>query len=204
MPKHNQKELVGPTRNRLKSDFFFKIFLITGLWLITGYNFLSALNLIRISDVLIIYSIHLSLSYMIRWIALHSKFIPMRLLGFISSIAAIIFTFYSKGSHVKILDVRMLGNVCAIIAASGSAILQVIWKNATKNLTSIQRTLLTTLIGLCNILFGWPLLVLFHFTDVESLSFLTNPIECLSTKWRVISYFLFAFVLGLSKYTLSI
>ncbi len=83
LPKHNHKELVGPTRNRLKSDFFFKVLLITALWLTTGYTFLSALSLIRISDVVILYAINVSLSYMIRWIVLHYKFVPMRLLGFV-------------------------------------------------------------------------------------------------------------------------
>jgi hypothetical protein len=93
----------------------------------------------------------------------------------------------------------MLGNVCAITAASGSAILQVIWKNATKNLTMNQRTMLTTLIGLCNMLFGWPLLIIFHFTGVESLGFLANPYESLAAEWRNLSYFLVAAGLGMGK-----
>lgn len=117
-------------------------------------------------------------------------------MGFILSIAAVIFTLYS-GS--MIFNTRLLGNVCAITSASGSAILQVIWKNATKNMSNNQRTMLTTLIGLCSILFGWPLLVVLHLTGVESLNFFLIPLEIIAVNKEAVLYSVLGGTFGLSK-----
>lgn len=101
------------------------------------------------------------------------------------------------------IDLRFLGNVYAVVSACGSSVLQVIWKNATKKLSNNQRTMLIGLVGLCNILFGWPILVLLHFTKVESLNFLKMEKNHFIESLYRVSGFVYAGLFGMI-YTLLI
>ena len=64
--------------------------------------------------------------------------------------------------------------------------------------------MLVSLIGLCNMLFGWPLLILFHLSGMETLSIVLMPVSSLLLKIHVISYFFYASFFGLSKSNLNI
>jgi hypothetical protein len=90
-------------------------------------------------------------------------------LGFILSVAAIIFIYYSEGIS---FDLKFLGNIFATTSAVGSAVLHVIWKNSVRNRASNKSTMLLTLIGLCTLLLGWPMIVFLQILDVESISVL--------------------------------
>ena len=123
-------------------------------------------------------------------------FIHLKLVGFIMSLTSFIFILYAENIYKR---QYLVGNMLCIISAIGSAILQVLWSNGAKVMTNNQRTLLISLIGLCNILVGWLLLLVFHFTGVESLSFLRTPIESFKANSHTFYCFLYAGILGISK-----
>lgn len=98
------------------------------------------------------------------------------------------------------MDTNLIGNFLAIGAAITSALLQTMWKNSTMSLDNNQRNMLTSLVGVCNICIGWPLIVLLHYTGEESLNFLRHlTIQDLSDSFYIWSNFLYAAVLGISE-----
>ena len=48
---------------------------------------------------------------------------------------------------------------------------KIVWKNVSKNKNNNQRTMYLTLIGLCNLLFGWPIVIFLHLSGIEKLTF---------------------------------
>lgn len=103
------------------------------------------------------------------------------------------------------MDTNLIGNFLAIGAAITSALLQTMWKNSKINLDNNQLTMLTSLVGVCNICIGWPLILLLHYTGEESLNFLRHlTIQDLSESFYIWSNFLYAGVLGISKIVLMI
>ena len=63
---------------KLSKQFFFKISLITAVWIITAYSFLRAIDLLYCSDLVLLFSVNFSFVYMATWIILHQLFIPLR------------------------------------------------------------------------------------------------------------------------------
>jgi hypothetical protein len=61
-----------------KQNYYVKMGAITLLWLISAYCYLRALDLLYCIDVIILFSMNYSSIYMIKWIILHHKFIPLR------------------------------------------------------------------------------------------------------------------------------
>lgn len=59
-------------------DLFLKIGGLTLIWIITGYGYLKAIDLISFSDVILLFSTNFALYYMASWIVLHNKFIPIK------------------------------------------------------------------------------------------------------------------------------
>lgn len=62
----------------LKQNYYVKMGAITLLWLLSAYLYLRALDLLYCIDVVILFSMNYSCIYMIKWIILHHKFIPLR------------------------------------------------------------------------------------------------------------------------------
>lgn len=74
----NQTQSQSISQFRIKTNYFFKILLVTIIWLLTGYSYIRAVDLIHCSDVIILYSVNFSFIYMAKWIILHHLFIPLR------------------------------------------------------------------------------------------------------------------------------
>ena len=61
-----------------KREYVLKLLGITLIWLITGYSYMRAIDLLYCSDLIILFSVNFSLIYMGRWIFLQQRFIPIR------------------------------------------------------------------------------------------------------------------------------
>lgn len=61
-----------------KREYASRILLITLIWVITGYSYLRAIDLLFCSDLIVLFSVNFSLIYMGQWIFLQQKFIPIR------------------------------------------------------------------------------------------------------------------------------
>jgi hypothetical protein len=116
-------------------------------------------------------------------------------MGFIFGFASFIFILYSNNVHI---DKYLVGNFLAIGSALTSALVQTMWKNATSSLDNNQRTMLITLVGVCNILIGSPLILLFHYTGLESLEFVPHlTVQVLRESFDIWSNLLYAGILGI-------
>lgn len=63
-----------------RRNYHLKICAITFLWVISGYLYLRAIDLLYCIDVIILFSTNYSFIYMTKWIILHHKFIPLRVI----------------------------------------------------------------------------------------------------------------------------
>ena len=61
-----------------KREYALKVLGISFIWMITGYSYLRAIDLLVCSDLIILFSVNFSLIYMGQWIFLQHKFIPIR------------------------------------------------------------------------------------------------------------------------------
>ena len=86
-----------------RRDFMFKLAAITFVWLITGYTFVKALDLLNCLDVVIVFSINFSLIYMAAWIIMHNQFIPLRVIP--ATTTAAILNFHTHWSSSLLCSV---------------------------------------------------------------------------------------------------
>ena len=66
---------------KLKRYLFLKIFVVTLVWVLTGYSYIRAINLLYCSDVVILFSVNFAFVFIASWIVLHYKFIPIRVIA---------------------------------------------------------------------------------------------------------------------------
>jgi hypothetical protein len=72
-----------------KREYALKVMAITFIWIVTGYSYLRAIDLLVCSDLIILFSVNFSLIYMGQWIFLQHKFIPIRV-NFLSILISIV------------------------------------------------------------------------------------------------------------------
>lgn len=63
---------------KLKRFLFVKSVAVSFLWILTGYTYIRAINLLYCSDVIILFSVNFAFVFITSWIILHNKFIPIR------------------------------------------------------------------------------------------------------------------------------
>ena len=63
---------------KMKRYLFLKIAAVTFIWVLTGYSYIRAINLLYCSDVVILFSVNFAFVFIASWIVLHYKFIPIR------------------------------------------------------------------------------------------------------------------------------
>ncbi|XP_065063231.1 solute carrier family 35 member F3-like isoform X1 [Rhopilema esculentum] len=135
------------------------------LWLITNYLYIRALKELNPADVTALFSSVSAFVYIFSIALLKEKFFITRLTAVLMSIGGIVLfasTYGFKGPTAE-------GIVLTVIAASGSALYQVMFKVVVKTATGSQVALFLSLLGLCNILVFWIVILPFHFTKYESL-----------------------------------
>ena len=65
-------------RFKAKRDYLCKLLLITLVWVLTGFTYIRAIDILYSSDVVILFSVNFSFVFMATWVVLHYKFVPLR------------------------------------------------------------------------------------------------------------------------------
>jgi hypothetical protein len=68
---------------RLSRDFFLKIGSISFIWVLAGYSYLKAIQLLHFTDIVILFTVNYSFIYMANWIILHAQFVPIKVNMFV-------------------------------------------------------------------------------------------------------------------------
>ena len=67
---------------KMKRYLFLKMIGVTFLWVLTGYSYIRAINVLYSSDVVILFSVNFAFVFIASWIILHNKFIPIKVWHF--------------------------------------------------------------------------------------------------------------------------
>jgi hypothetical protein len=69
---------VENSKKLLRRKWTFKLFTFTFIWICTYYMLIRSIDIIYMSDFIVLYSLNFSLVYMIEWTLLEHQFIPLR------------------------------------------------------------------------------------------------------------------------------
>ncbi|XP_069172189.1 solute carrier family 35 member F3 [Procambarus clarkii] len=147
------------------SKFMTRSCLFCLLWVVTNYMYVYALRILDCTDVMALYSAHVSFVYLLSWVILHDQFVGVRIVAVILCNTGIALLAYMDG----ITRTRTLGGVVlAAASAAGSAVYKVLFKKVIGEASFGQVSLIFTVIALLNTIFLSPLVAAFYFTGYET------------------------------------
>ncbi|XP_033629308.1 solute carrier family 35 member F4-like [Asterias rubens] len=166
---HRDAEGVFGSRGLCLRTFLTLTVPFAACWAVTNYLYVYALGLIAAADVTAIFSSNTAFIYVFSWLWLHERLVllPVRSVSVVLSIGGMVLISYSDGFEGS----TALGVGFSVGAAIGSAIYKVLFKRFIGNATSGQVSLFLSVLGIFNILFLWPFIIIFYYTEVESWSF---------------------------------
>ncbi|XP_033108322.1 solute carrier family 35 member F4-like isoform X3 [Anneissia japonica] len=162
-------------------------------WGITNYMYVRALGVIAAADVTALFASNTAFIYILSWVWLEEKLslLPIRSLSVILSTGGIVLISYADGFGGP----TTLGIFLSIGSAIGAAVYKVLFKKYVGDATSGQVSLFLTVLGLCDFVFFWPIMLILYYTDVETWSWDTMPWDylCGSAALSVVFNFLINF-----------
>ncbi|XP_022079306.1 putative thiamine transporter SLC35F3 [Acanthaster planci] len=167
-------------------------------WAVTNYLYVYALGKIAAADVTALFSSNTAFIYIFSWLWLHERLVllPARSVSVLMSIGGMVLISYADGFEGP----TALGISFSIGSAIGSAVYKVLFKRYVGNASSGQVSLFLSVLGIFNILFLWPFIIIFYYTDVETWSFDKIPWDylCGSAALSVAFNFLINFGIALT------
>ncbi|XP_069987232.1 solute carrier family 35 member F3 isoform X2 [Penaeus vannamei] len=134
------------------------------LWVVTNYMYVYSLRILDCTDVMALYSAHVSFVYLLSWVILHDQFVGVRIVAVILCNTGIALLAYMDG----ITKTKTLGGVVlAAAAAAGSAVYKVLFKKVIGEATFGQVSFIFTIIALLNTVLLSPLVAAFYFSSYE-------------------------------------
>ncbi|CAG5136785.1 unnamed protein product [Candidula unifasciata] len=140
-----------------KSSAFFLVSIFT------MYIYIRALQRLGAADCTALFAANHSFVYLLSWIILFEKFIPMRIFAMIFSITGIVLFAYVDGFGTP----AMFGVVLGVTSSAGAAVYMVLYKKFVGEASSAQASFFLSIIGLFALLFLWPLWLLLYLLRVE-------------------------------------
>ncbi|XP_061183186.1 solute carrier family 35 member F3-like [Saccostrea echinata] len=179
--------------------FAIKTITLCFLWGVTGYSYVRALDpsFLGATDISALFSTNHTFVYMLSWIVLFEKFVPLRVIALILSISGVVLFAYADGlgSH------STWGVVLAICSSSSLAVFKVLFKKWIGRLGFGQLSMFLSIMGLGNLLMLWPVIIGLQYSGVEYIranvpwnqlfgtaalmivfQFLSNYTECLTNE----------------------
>lgn len=141
------------------------------LWLGSNYLYISALEALNPADVTAVFSSVSAFVYIFSMIFLKERFFITRLAAVLLSIGGIVLF----ASRYGFKGANVIGVVLTVFAAVASALYQVMFKRLVGNATGSQVALFLTLLGLCNVLLFWLIILPIHFTGYELIDWSNMP-----------------------------
>nr|XP_053644585.1 putative thiamine transporter SLC35F3 [Cherax quadricarinatus] len=166
--KHTLKTLAQNFRDRgvTFGKFMTRSCLFCLLWVVTNYMYVYSLRILDCTDVMALYSAHVSFVYLLSWVILHDQFVGVRIVAVILCNTGIALLAYMDGiTRTKTLG----GVVLAAASAAGSAVYKVLFKKVIGEASFGQVSLIFTVIALLNTTLLSPLVATFYFSGYETL-----------------------------------
>ncbi|XP_037782800.1 putative thiamine transporter SLC35F3 [Penaeus monodon] len=159
---HNYK--TGNLTTVLIGKFMTRCCLFCLLWVVTNYMYVYSLRILDCTDVMALYSAHVSFVYLLSWVILHDQFVGVRIVAVILCNTGIALLAYMDG----ITKTKTLGGVVlAAAAAAGSAVYKVLFKKVIGEASFGQVSFIFTIIALLNTVLLSPLVAAFYFSGYE-------------------------------------
>ncbi|XP_077990056.1 solute carrier family 35 member F4-like isoform X1 [Glandiceps talaboti] len=133
-------------------------------WAATNYMYVYALGNISAADVTALFSSNTAFIYLLSWVVLNEKFVPLKVLATVLSIAGLVVMAYADGFEGP----TAVGVILSIGAAIGAAIYKVFFKRVVGDASLGQVSLFLTLLSIFNLLFLWPVMLVLRLTGVEN------------------------------------
>ncbi|XP_076044007.1 solute carrier family 35 member F4 isoform X2 [Oratosquilla oratoria] len=147
------------------SKFVTRCCLFCLLWVATNYMYIHSLRILDCTDVMALYSAHVSFVYLLSWVILHDQFVGVRIVAVILCNTGIALLAYMDGiTRTKTLG----GVVLAAAAAAGSAVYKVLFKKVIGDASLGQVSLFFTVMALLNTLLLSPLVAVLYLTGIET------------------------------------
>ncbi|XP_072949950.1 solute carrier family 35 member F3 isoform X2 [Epargyreus clarus] len=126
------------------------------LWVVTVYMYTYSLKILMSTDVMVLFATNVSCIYLLSWVILHEQFVGVRIVAAILCDTGIALLAYMDG----ITGSSTLGGVVlAAVAAAGFAIFKVLFRKVMGEVSTGQRALFFSLLGLLNAALLWPVCV---------------------------------------------
>ncbi|XP_050726797.1 putative thiamine transporter SLC35F3 isoform X1 [Eriocheir sinensis] len=146
------------------SKFMTRCCLFCLLWVVTNYMYVYSLRILDCTDVMALYSAHVSFVYLLSWVILHDQFVGVRIVAVILCNTGIALLAYMDGiTRTKTLG----GVVLAAASAAGSAVYKVLFKKVIGEASFGQVSLIFTVIALLNTILLSPIVAAFYFSGYE-------------------------------------
>ncbi|XP_077990729.1 solute carrier family 35 member F4-like [Glandiceps talaboti] len=160
-------------------------------WAATNYMYTYALGVISAADVTALFSSNTAFIYLLSWVVLKEKFVPLKVFATFLSIGGIVVMASAEGFQGP----TTVGVVLSVGAAIGSAIYNVFFKRIFGYASLGQVSLFLTLLGIFDLLFLWPLSFVLRVTGVEVWDWTNMPWDflCASAALGVVFNFLVNF-----------
>ncbi|XP_022088808.1 solute carrier family 35 member F4-like isoform X3 [Acanthaster planci] len=146
-------------------------------WMVTNYVYIRAVGIITVTDVTALFATNTAFVYICSWIWLKEKFIliPARSFSVVLSILGTVLVCYADGFRGS----RAEGVVLALGASVGAALYKVLFFRCVGNASFGQVSLFLSLLGLFNLVFFWPIMLILYLTNVETLDWGNLPVTFL-------------------------
>jgi len=134
------------------------------LWIGANYSYGQALSHISAAEVTTVFSSNLAFVYLLSWIILRDAFLVIGALAVLLAIAGIVLMVQAAG----IGGMTFIGVTCAIVSALVAAVYKVLFKKVVGNANFGQVSLFMSLLGICNLLLNWPIVLALILSGVET------------------------------------
>lgn len=145
--------------------FVYKTITLCFLWGLTGYTYVRSLDpgFLETTDISALLTTNHTFVYMLSWIVLFEKFVPLRIFALILSISGVVLFAYADGfgSH------STWGVVLAICSSSALAVFKVLYKKWIGRVSFGQISMFLSIMGLGNLLTLWPVIIILQYTELE-------------------------------------
>ncbi|KAF7494570.1 Putative thiamine transporter SLC35F3 [Sarcoptes scabiei] len=144
-------------------QFFWRCTFFSLLCLLSNYMLIFSLRILDATIVMALVSTSVSVVYLLSWVVLHQQFVGIRIVGIIIVDTGVALLVYMDGIQHQTL--------AAVMMAFGSAIIYAVYRVFMRRMIGFttfgQMALFHSLIGLMNIFFAWPLILILYATGVE-------------------------------------
>ncbi|UJR38551.1 hypothetical protein I4U23_031217 [Adineta vaga] len=145
-------------------DYLLKTCLLCFLWYFSCYFMFRSMTILLPIEIIILYSITITLRQILGWIFLHEEFIGNKIIAHILALSGLLSLAHNDGFHFNRF---LLGLTMVVGAVSMKTTFDVLINGFVKDLKSSKYRIVMINVCLCGTCLFWPFALLFHVTQFE-------------------------------------